>query len=244
MSNNTTNFTANLLGITDENITFSNNIFTKEIHGLKTMIFEASLSYNPTVCPNCGNLETKRIIKHGFKAMFARVLPVNGNPCAIKLKKQRFLCKECKSTFVAETNLIKKFNSISNILKTHILRSLSMKLSEKDIANLNNVSHATVSRYIDNDFKKYSPSRFKLPKNLSFDEFKSTRDAKGAMSFIMTDLDEKKVIDIVENRQLRFLKRYFKRFTKKARARVKTITIDMYQPYKLCLIILSLLKML
>ena len=105
-----------------------------------------------------------------------------------------------------------------------------MKLSEKDIANLNNVSHATVSRYIDNDFKKYSPSRFKLPKNLSFDEFKSTRDAKGAMSFIMTDLDEKKVIDIVENRQLRFLKRYFKRFTKKARARVKTITIDMYQP--------------
>lgn len=45
------------------------------------------------------------------------------------------------------------------------------------------------------------------------------------MSFIMTDLDEKKVIDIVENRQLRFLKRYFKRFTKKVRAKVRTITL-------------------
>lgn len=47
----------------------------------------------------------------------------------------------------------------------------------------------------------------------------------------MTDLDEKRVIDIVENIQLYRLKKYFNRFTKKARKFVRTITIDIYQPY-------------
>lgn len=47
----------------------------------------------------------------------------------------------------------------------------------------------------------------------------------------MTDLDDRKVIDIVENRQLSQLKRYFKRFTKEARKSIITITIDIYQPY-------------
>ena len=231
MSFNVTNCITKTLSLTDANITFTGEIIEESINNLKTLVYEAILTYDSSSCPVCGNLDSSKIIKHDSKKSFVRILPVNGQPAAIRLKKQRFLCKECHSTFIAETNIVNKHCSISNRLKAHILSTLSQKISEKDIAKINNISHSTVSRYIDNDFKKYSPPKHTLPKNLSFDEFKSTKNAKGAMSFIMTDLDEKRVIDIVENRQLYHLKRYFNRFTKKSRKSVRTITIDIYQPY-------------
>ena len=225
------NFTTKLLSITDANIIFSDEIYEKKINNLNTLVFNATLTYKSYHCPKCGNCDNKKIIKHGSKNSIVRILPVNGQPAAIELKKQRFLCKECKSTFIAETSLIKKFNSISNRLKMNILNNLALKISETDIAKLNHVSHSTVSRYIDNSFNSYKPDFLSLPKNISFDEFKSTKDAKGSMSFIFTDSQNKRIIDIVENRQLPFLIKYFSKFTKEARAMVETVCIDIYTPY-------------
>lgn len=220
-----------MLSITDANIIFSDEIYEKKINNLNTLVFNATLTYKSYHCPKCGNCDNKKIIKHGSKNSIVRILPVNGQPAAIELKKQRFLCKECKSTFIAETSLIKKFNSISNRLKMNILNNLALKISETDIAKLNHVSHSTVSRYIDNSFNSYKPDFLSLPKNISFDEFKSTKDAKGSMSFIFTDSQNKRIIDIVENRQLPFLIKYFSKFTKEARAMVETVCIDIYTPY-------------
>lgn len=225
------NFTTKMLSITDANIIFSDEIYEKKINNLNTLVFNATLTYKSYHCPKCGNCDNKKIIKHGSKNSIVRILPVNGQPAAIELKKQRFLCKECKSTFIAETSLIKKFNSISNRLKMNILNNLALKISETDIAKLNHVSHSTVSRYIDNSFNSYKPDFLSLPKNISFDEFKSTKDAKGSMSFIFTNSQNKRIIDIVENRQLPFLIKYFSKFTKEARAMVETVCIDIYTPY-------------
>lgn len=132
------------------------------------------------------------------------------------------------STFIAETTLINKFKSISNRLKMKILNDISLKISEVDIANLNNVSHSTVSRYIDTSFKSYKQNFLHLPKHLSLDEFKSTKDTDGSMSLIFTDAENKKIIDIVENRQLPFLTKYFSKFSKEARNMVETVCIDIY----------------
>ena len=231
MPTNISNCISNLLSIKDPNITFSGEYSEKIIHGLKTIVYDATLTYHAKSCVHCGNADESKIIKNGSKHSTVRLLPVNGEPMAINLKKQRFLCKECGRTFIRETSLVEKNFSISRPLKAHVLRSLSQKISEKDIAFINNISHSTVSRYIDNSFYDYLPMKNFLPKNMSFDEFKSTRDSKGSMSFIVTDLDKRSVFDIVENRQLQHLKRYFLSFERKARKKVKTVTIDIYKPY-------------
>ena len=158
-------------------------------------------------------------------------MPINGTPALLKLKKQRFLCEECGSTHIASTPLVNKYCSLSNAVKLHVLDHLTLKQSEKDIARANYVFHSTVSKCVDEMFTRYSPDFNNLPRHLSFDEFKSTKDAKGARSFIFCDAQAKKVIDIVENRQLPFLRKYFSRFSKKARFKVETLCIDMYQPY-------------
>ncbi len=64
------------------------------------------------------------------------------------------------------------------------------------------------------------------------DEFKSIfKNVTGSMSFIFIDNDTHDVIDILENRTTRFFRAYFERFDLKNRQQVKTVTIDMYEPY-------------
>ncbi len=225
-------FISQLLNLKDENITFS-NVFSKLTKNTVTYnLITATLSYAPKLCEHCGLLnENSSIIKYGFKTSTIKLLPVNGEPTMLRLHKQRFLCKSCNHTFSAKTNIVTSDCFISNQTKAKILADLQLKISEKDIAHINYVSHSTVSRAIDNAYTSFRPDYNHLPKHLMFDEFKSTKDAKGAMSFIFADANNHQIIDIVENRQLRFLKNYFLKFSKAARDNVKSICIDIYAPY-------------
>ena len=51
------------------------------------------------------------------------------------------------------------------------------------------------------------------------------------MSFNFCDADAGKIIDIVEDRRLYSLTKYFSRYSRNARLNVKNIIIDMYTPY-------------
>lgn len=70
-----------------------------------------------------------------------------------------------------------------------------------------------------------------LPKVLSFDEFKSEKSADGAMSFQVCNGKTGKIIDIVEDRKLNNLMKYFSRYSRSSRMNVEVVIIDMYVPY-------------
>ncbi|BBK63602.1 hypothetical protein TMSFP480_00330 [Staphylococcus aureus] len=53
------------------------------------------------------------------------------------------------------------------------------------------------------------------------DEFKSVKNVSGKMSFIYADVQTHHIIDVVEDRRINELKKYFYRFSLKARKRVK-----------------------
>lgn len=73
--------------------------------------------------------------------------------------------------------------------------------------------------------------KYHLPEVLSFDEFKSVKSADGSMSFHMCDGITGQTIDIIEDRRLNNLIKYFYYYDYKARSWVKFIIIDMYSPY-------------
>ena len=111
-------------------------------------------------------------------------------------------------------------------------RKLSKVISEKDVAESLCVSHSTVHRHL----KEVSDSvktqaHHVLPENLAVDEFKSTKDVEGAMSFIYCDSVTHDIIDILPDRRKHKLEAYFLKFSRKQRERVKTISIDMFPPY-------------
>lgn len=222
-------FITNLLNIKDKNLNFSNGIYHKVIKGVTYTVLTAKLEYSEQVCPNCGS--NHNLIKYGFKSSIVRCSRAGEHPVLIDLKKQKMYCKDCNKYFLLESKIVDKHCNIYNQVKKHIFTDLTKKISIKDIARDNNISTTSVARFLVR-FDNYFNVDFRtLPKHLCFDEFKSTKDAKGAMSFIYCDADNNKIVDIVENRQLPFLKRYFSSFPKYVRNQVEIICIDTYSPY-------------
>ena len=228
------NYILNLLNIKDENIKItSNSVIYEKFDDIEYKVVEGVLSYEPPFCTCCGCVfnNTQTYEKNGFKSSDILLLDVCGHGCILRLKKQRFLCHSCNKKFFATTNIVNKGCFISNSVKYAIALDLKNKISEKDIANRYRVSPNTVERIIDSYYDGQKLYKHYLPEVLSFDEFKSVKSADGAMSFNMCDGKTGKIIDIIEDRKLNNLMRYFSYYTHKARCKVKLIVIDMYSPY-------------
>ena len=228
------NYILNLLDIKDKNIKLNeNSLFYEKFDDIVYKVIEGTLTYNPLFCPCCGCLfnDNQTYEKNGFKSSDILLLDVCGHGCILRLKKQRFLCHSCNKKFFATTPIVNKGCFISNNVKYAIALDLKNKISEKDIANRYRVSPNTVERIIDSYYDGQKLYKHHLPEVLSFDEFKSVKSADGAMSFNMCDAKTGKIIDIVEDRKLTSLLKYFAYYTHKARSKVKLIVIDMYSPY-------------
>ena len=224
----------NLLNIKDKNIKLLENWYRLEkINNITYKIIEAKLSYEPITCPKCKCVfnEKNKYEKNGFKKSNILVLDMANYGCILRLYKQRFICHCCNKKFFATTPIVEDGCFISNQVKYAIALELKNKISEKDIAKKYRVSPNTVERIIDSYYETKKLYKNHLPEVLSFDEFKSVKSAEGSMSFNMVDGKTGKIIDIVEDRKLQSLMKYFSYYSHKARSSVKFIVIDMYTPY-------------
>lgn len=229
------NYILNLLNIKDENIhIYSNIIEERYIKGKNHKIVEGILTYNPQFCPHCGiiNESHNDIIKWGFRKNCKIKIPNISNCKSILfLHKQRFLCKHCNNTFIAESNLVDRNKNISNNSELLIRLELMKKQSEKDIAERVNVSVSKIDRVL-NIISSHTVLRHSyLPINMNWDEFKATKDTKSKMAFIITDNDSGNIFDIQNSRKSRDLEKYFRRYPKYQRDKVKLISTDFYSGY-------------
>lgn len=229
------NYILNLLNIEDKNIFINtNNIQNKIIKGKNYKIIEAFLSYVPDSCPICGvvNQSSSDIIKWGFRKNCIIKIPKQNN-CLTRLilHKQRFYCKHCHNTFIAETSLVDRNKNISNNTELQINLELMEKQSEKDIAKRLDVSISKIDRKL-NEISSHTVLRHPvLPKSMNWDEFKATKDTKGKMAFIIVDNLNGNIFDIQDSRKSRDLEKYFKRYPKSQRNKVEFISTDFYSGY-------------
>ena len=66
---------------------------------------------------------------------------------------------------------------------------------------------------------------------MCWDEFKSVASAKASITFAYCDDITHQLVDVVQDRKMENLVRYFNQFPLQTRLNVKTISIDMYAPY-------------
>ncbi|WP_240144770.1 ISL3 family transposase, partial [Enterococcus durans] len=100
------------------------------------------------------------------------------------------------------------------------------KLLQKEEAKLNYEKRVWRA-----SFKDYLTESEIVDRLLSACPNLSVRHVTSAMSFIMMDGQSHALLDIVENRRLPYLERYFSRFSLATREAVEFIVIDMYAPY-------------
>ena len=228
------NYILNLLNIEDKNIFILPNIKEKIIKNKKYKIIEGFLTYIPESCPCCGcvNESHNDIIKWGYRRNCKIKIPKISNCFSMLiLHKQRFLCKNCGNTFIAETSLIDRNKNISNNTELQINLELMSKQSEKDIAKRLDVSVSKIDRKL-TEISSHSVLRHaSLPLSMNWDEFKATKDTKGKMAFIITDNDTGNIFDIQDSRKSIDLNKYFRRYSKRERDKVKHISIDFYSGY-------------
>lgn len=223
------------LTIEDPNILFNPQQYILSDQTIKKVTykrFQATLTYTPKACEKCGTVnEDYTVIKNGTKTSTLKLGNMMFQPTLLLLKKQRFLCKACGSTFTASTSLVQKHCFISNLFKQHIMWELQEVQAMKTIASRCAVSSHTVARVLKRIGQSLEPKQRTLPVHLSFDEFKSVKEAAGSMSFVFTNAETHEPIDILENRQQADLLAYFQRYPYSERAKVETVTLDMYAPY-------------
>ena len=228
------NYILNLLNIKDENIYIVKEIKEEMIKNKKYKIIEGFLSYKPEYCPHCGvvNESSDDIIKWGYRKNCKIRIPKQNN-CLTRLilHKQRFYCKHCNNTFIAETSLVNRNKNTSNNTELQIVEELTHKQSEKDISKRTDVSSSKVDRKI-SEISSHTVLRHStLPTSMNWDEFKATKDTKGKMAFIITDNDKENIFDILDSRKSNDLEKYFLRYPRVERNRVKHISIDFYSGY-------------
>lgn len=228
------NYILNLLNIKDENIYIVKEIKEEMIKNKKYKIIEGFLSYKPEYCPHCGvvNESSDDIIKWGYRKNCKIRIPKQNN-CLTRLilHKQRFYCKHCNNTFIAETSLVNRNKNISNNTELQIVEELAHKQSEKDISERTDVSSSKVDRKI-SEISSHTVLRHSaLPTSMNWDEFKATKDTKGKMAFIITDNDKENIFDILDSRKSNDLEKYFLRYPRAERNKVKHISIDFYSGY-------------
>ncbi|WP_416277128.1 transposase family protein [Pediococcus acidilactici] len=66
---------------------------------------------------SCAYCHTRSIVKNGFKTVYICDVLFNDKPVILQIDKQRFLCKACHRSTIAQTNLIKKARSINSKIK-------------------------------------------------------------------------------------------------------------------------------
>ena len=228
------NYILNLLNIEDKNILILPNIEERLIKNKKYKIIEGLLTYIPNHCPCCGcvNESHNDIIKWGYRKNCKIKIPKISNCFSLLiLHKQRFFCKNCNNTFIAETSLIDRNKNISNNTELQINLELMMKQSEKDISKRLDVSVSKIDRKL-TDISSHTVLRHaSLPESMNWDEFKATKDTKSKMAFIITDNENGNIFDIQDSRKSIDLNKYFRRYPKKEREKVKHISTDFYSGY-------------
>lgn len=226
------------LGIKDPNLIFINYFYVfinlakgarKKSHPdiRKCRIFEFKLRNQLTACPHC---HRHHLVRFGYSTVQTIFTTDDAShPVFLRIHKQRLRCRDCRGTFMAQSNIVRKHCHIANKVRAKATMSFQDDRTLESIAHDNTISPSTVLRYLDASRSIAPLHQRKLPTNLAMDEF---RGVHRQLHFICIDNDHHRIQTILPDRFKRTIENYFLSFTPAERAQVKTISMDLNSYYQ------------
>ena len=170
-------------------------------------------------CPHCGNSTT--YIKD-YRLQTVRDLVVLGKPLIVTIRKRRYICKNCNTTFTEENPYIKRYCHFPDRLYLESIKETFYSQSFSSIAKRFGVSVTSIIRWFD----KLNYPHPKLPECIAIDEFRGNAGGEKFQCNI-ADPVKHKVIDILPSRNTENLCKHFLEYPYKERAEVKKIIMDL-----------------
>ena len=195
-----------------------NNIESNE----KEVHIHCELERKPHKCPNCGCVTD---CVHDYRVQVIKDIPSFGKFVYIHLRKRRYRCK-CGKRFAEDNNFLAKYQRYTTRFIIYIIELLRNTTSFTQIARENNTSVTKVMRIFDMIF--YSLNE--LPRTVAIDEFKGNTGGE-KYNCIITDPENRVVLDILPTRKMYDLIKYFKEFPKENRMEVELFVSDMWKTY-------------
>ena len=142
------------------------------------------------------------------------------------LRKRRYRCPHCGKRFYGENTFLPGYHRMTNRLVKFVLNRLTDERSFTSVAREVNLSVSTIIRIFD----LVSYPKAELPKVLSIDEFKGNTWGE-KYQCILTDPENKIVLDILPERYKPYLTTYLCKYPKEEREKVKYFVSDMWRTY-------------
>lgn len=170
-------------------------------------------------CPHCGHTTT--YIKD-YRLQTVKDLTVAGKPLIVTVRKRRYICKECNSTFTENNPYIKRYCHFPQRFYFESIKETLTLQSFTSIARKVGVSVSSIIRWFDN----INYPKAELPSCIAIDEFKGNADGE-KFQCNLSDPVKHKIIDILPNRDLEDLCKHFLEYTYDERAKVKKVVMDL-----------------
>lgn len=170
-------------------------------------------------CPHCGHTTT--YIKD-YRLQTVKDLTVAGKPLIVTVRKRRYICKECNSTFTENNPYIKRYCHFPQRFYFESIKETLTLQSFTSIARKVGVSVSSIIRWFDN----INYPKAELPSCIAIDEFKGNADGV-KFQCNLSDPVKHKIIDILPNRDSEDLCKHFLEYTYDERAKVKKVVMDL-----------------
>lgn len=170
-------------------------------------------------CPHCGHTTT--YIKD-YRLQTVKDLTVAGKPLIVTVRKRRYICKECNSTFTENNPYIKRYCHFPQRFYFESIKETLTLQSFSAIARRMGASVTSIIRWFDN----INYPKAKLPSCIAIDEFKGNTEGE-KFQCNLSDPVKHKIIDILPNRDSEDLCKHFLEYTYDERAKVKKVVIDL-----------------
>lgn len=171
-------------------------------------------------CPCCDH-QTDKV--HDYRTQDIKDIPAFGKNVIIRFKKRRYRCDGCGKRFIESIEWLPKYYRMTNRLAAYVIDKLREERSYSSVGREVNLSVTTVIRLF--DLVSY-PSQ-PMPEVVGIDEFKGNAGGD-KYQCIITDIKNRRVLDILPNRYKSDLVSYFKGFD---RSKTTSFVSDMWEPY-------------
>lgn len=175
-------------------------------------------------CPHCGKFTT--YIKD-YRIQKAKDLNLLEKPLYLIIRKRRYVCQECNSTFTENNPLINRYKHFSARFYLNSIKECFQLQPFTAIATRLGVSTTSIIRWFDYVSYPYPP----LPECFSIDEFKGNAGGE-RFQCNLADPITHRVIDILPSRDTDEIKHYFLQYKKEDREKVKRITMDLSSVFR------------
>jgi len=179
-------------------------------------------------CPDCGVRSTHR---HSQKPLRVRDLPCFGQPVHLILPRRRFKCRHCNKPFSERLSFIDFGTSFTKRYGQYLYEQCQER-SFTAVAKQEGVSDTVIEKMY-----RFHASTYAHPKGrpkeirvLGIDEI-SLRKGHRDFVCVITDIDRKRVIEVLENRLKETLTAYFEALPHSVLASIKYVSIDMWEGY-------------